>query len=597
MLDSAGMMRERATRKAKELLRSGGRSSRSARATGIYYFLNQSLKELALTIWDFGVGRARGIKESPPFRLIPGPVLSLVFWPASAAASFFWFLYISLPLSIVLFGWNFFLAVTFSLSRHNTHTRQMAIHLAALSSSLHRICVSVVNVKISELLLNLLQAVFEVFSSWTSAGAAQSKQDRSLSLRELNDLLAYEELDDASADLDHTAQRKMRSMMHHYVPANPFRAVTQAPGPQGADNKSDEADADADSPASFPPTPFSRARVMSHSTERVVSTMFAARDRLRIEAQSASRDEHSRKAAVEAQTSGQMAVFDARQTSDGLALTCGNHCALKVGRALCCSSRAMIPLRVNAYIYLEFSVTAQSGQMPSLALGLAPTDCPLNVMVGSWPGSIGLHSDGQLLIGSRWFQGRGGNIEAGSTIGILAYRPGGGGSVEQDAGLAEVGGDKATFTAGARVSNAAPTKATAASAAKLVSASAPTSSSSSTRSSGSGSTLASPLHALDPSAPTPAPESSVPTPFVLNFAINGRPAATHLGPEAAEAMSAVSSGDSPLFPTISLLSQDTRVWCRFCEADIVYRSRAALGAPPGVRVYCLDGSLLLDESA
>jgi hypothetical protein len=37
------------------------------------------------------------------------------------------------------------------------------------------------------------------------------------------------------------------------------------------------------------------------------------------------------------------------------------------------------------------------------------------------------------------------------------------------------------------------------------------------------------------------------------------------------------------------------VWCRFCEADIVYRSRSTVGAPPGVRVYCLDGSLLLDE--
>ena len=34
---------------------------------------------------------------------------------------------------------------------------------------------------------------------------------------------------------------------------------------------------------------------------------------------------------------------------------------------------------------------------------------------------------------------------------------------------------------------------------------------------------------------------------------------------------------------------------RFCEADIVYRSRSTIGAPPGVRVYCLDGSLLMDE--
>lgn len=50
-----------------------------------------------------------------------------------------------------------------------------------------------------------------------------------------------------------------------------------------------------------------------------------------------------------------------------------------------------------------------------------------------------------------------------------------------------------------------------------------------------------------------------------------------------------------LFPTVSLLSENTRVWCRFCEADIVTRSRCNIGAPPGTKVYCLDGSVLLEE--
>ena len=51
----------------------------------------------------------------------------------------------------------------------------------------------------------------------------------------------------------------------------------------------------------------------------------------------------------------------------------------------------------------------------------------------------------------------------------------------------------------------------------------------------------------------------------------------------------------PLYPMVSLLSGDTRVWSRFSEPDMVYRSRSAIGAPPGARVYCLDGSLLLSE--
>ena len=88
---------------------------------------------------------------------------------------------------------------------------------------------------------------------------------------------------------------------------------------------------DADSPASFPPTPFSRAVVMSRSAERVVTTMFAARDRLRVEALSVCRDEYSRMVAAEARTCGQYAIFDPKQTSDGIALTCGNHCVKKVG--------------------------------------------------------------------------------------------------------------------------------------------------------------------------------------------------------------------------------------------------------------------------
>ena len=65
--------------------------------------------------------------------------------------------------------------------------------------------------------------------------------------------------------------------------------------------------------------------------------------------------------------------------------------------------------------------------------------------------------------------------------------------------------------------------------------------------------------------------------------------------DALDSVTDVISLKTPLYPTVSLLSADTRVWCRFCEADIVYRSRSTIGAPAGVRVYCLDGSLLLDE--
>ena len=60
------------------------------------------------------------------------------------------------------------------------------------------------------------------------------------------------------------------------------------------------------------------------------SVMFAARDILRMEMLSASRDQHSHESAAAFLNTGQMATFDPRQTSEGLVLSCSNHCAHKV---------------------------------------------------------------------------------------------------------------------------------------------------------------------------------------------------------------------------------------------------------------------------
>ncbi|KAJ1418208.1 hypothetical protein B484DRAFT_333882 [Ochromonadaceae sp. CCMP2298] len=220
--------------------------------------------------------------------------------------------------------------------------------------------------------------------------------------------------------------------------------------------------------------------------------------------------------ATEARTSGQFAVFDPRQMSSGVALTCGNHCAIKVGKGQCCCCRAMTPVRSNHFVYFEFSITVSSAQTPTLGIGLSPPDCPLNVMVGSWPRSVGLYTDGLMLTGSRWFRSQSARqIEAGSTVGMLVYIPSEGEGARR---------------AGAEV----------------------------------------------------------------GYAVNGVPFPHD--PEAIEAMGEVVRLSTPLYPTVSLFSEDTRVWCRFCEADVVYRSRGAIGAPKGVRVYCLDGSLLLEET-
>ena len=181
-----------------------------------------------------------------------------------------------------------------------------------------------------------------------------------------------------------------------------------------------------------------------------------------------------------------------------------------------------MPVRSNTFVYIEFSITVSNSQTPSLGLGLSPPDCPLNVMVGSWPRSIGLYTDGQILIGSHWIHTTPEvKFEAGVTVGILVFSKSESGSynsiIEQ------------------QISD-----------------------------------------------------------HILQFNINGRQLKYKTDSEVS--IRDVIPIDTPLYPTVSLFSENTRVWCRFCEADIVYRSRSAIGAPTGCKVYSLDGSLLLAET-
>lgn len=441
---------------------------------------------------------------------------------------------------------------------------------------------------------------------WPFDGAYTSAASRSGSRSSsLNDLASLEEYEEQQlvAGQPEPDLRSLR-MMHHKIPTNLFRATVRMKRSRSDSSASSVGNpyqlaimnnkswlespfttnsacalttpssstvATAQdihpniSPASFPCTPFSRAAVMNKSADRVVGVMFAARDLLRLEAQSVCKDEYGRKAAEEALATRQFAVFDPKQSSPGIALSCGNHCAMKVswGEGSCCCCRSMVPVRTNAYVYMEISITVSHSQIPTVGIGFAPLDSPLSVMVGSWPNSAGLYSDGQFFVGSEWFaSATGQRIDAGSTVGVLMYIP-----------------DPEAFTnsvAGTTASN--------------------------NNINSSSSNGASAVGVAD--KPNPLPHMRTRTmsaagmyredPFMVRYNINGQP--VDLPPEAMHKfLDAVDTG-SPLFPTLTLFSQDTRCWCRFCEADIVFKSRDAVGAPAGKRVYCLDGSLLLSET-
>ena len=54
--------------------------------------------------------------------------------------------------------------------------------------------------------------------------------------------------------------------------------------------------------------------------------------------------------------------------------------------------------------------------------------------------------------------------------------------------------------------------------------------------------------------------------------------------------------DEELYPTVTLHSPGVAVMSRFSAADLLATTRDAIGAPPGVTVYCVDGSVILNES-
>ena len=626
-----------------------------------------------------------------------------IFWPLAI----FYVTIIYFPLLVI--EWirsSMHVALIFEVvCRKSELIRKLVIHLSVLYIVASNILDKMRNTKSSEILTSLLQICIEIINAWNKP---QENLKKSLSLSELTELVEYEEFEDELQQAV-SKHKRMRKLMHHYIPTNLFRARVRVYKFYGDKNGRGEIPResfdsiydmiDKYSPASFPGTPFSRVKIMNRAEEKTDTVMFAARDILRLEALSESKDEYSRNTAIRAQDSGQMAVFDPRQAAEGLALTCGNHCALKVGRGLCSSCRSMVSIPSGRLVYMEFSVTVSSSVTPELAIGFSPPDCPLNVMVGSWPNSLGLYSHGQFLVGSRWFPCLSDTstfssvITAGTTIGVLVHIPDKSmqcraqslTSDQQTSPSEHVKTVKSSFpkdiapTRKKRKSQKSSDSPEEKGVSALVSGAlslvqyfagfggslspsdmnseafhnhpgdeiveksslvnedclnCPTASvkhtlqdwdsySSSSIDYGRGVSVV-PADPVDngglmviPLAVTadnststepkvqvqvnPTLQASLPKhserkelPLILKYNINGIP--LDFGDEATDAFTSFVEMNVPLYPTVSIISEGTKVWCRFCEEDIVYKTNlAAIGAPVGSRVYCLDGSLLMGE--
>lgn len=140
-------------------------------------------------------------------------------------------------------------------------------------------------------------------------------------------------------------------------------------------------------PKSFPPTPASRSLVLARGTRFADDVVFLARDHLRIQDNLESDNERTREMAKALRQGERLAVFNAEDVADGIALSCGQHVATKIGNPLYSSARSMCAVLRNCYVYFEMTIMVpppapnapfQSSTVTTLSVGLSTLEMPLN---------------------------------------------------------------------------------------------------------------------------------------------------------------------------------------------------------------------------
>jgi len=297
-------------------------------------------------------------------------------------------------------------------------------------------------------------------------------------------------------------------------------------------------------PKSFPPTPSSRAHVLARGTRFAEDVVFLARDQLRVEKGMDSDNAQTRAMAKALSKGKRLAVFNASDVGAGIQLSCGQHCASKIGNDLYSTARSMIPVLRNSFVYFEMTVStppllSMMLHHASLSVGLSTLEMPLNALVGAWKGSVGLCSTGQMLAGSQWCSPMNPKTYGSkSTVGCLIY-------LDDDSAFETWDGVMVTANVVFNVDGQVIIPA--------------------------NSVVSMPSD-NDENTMNPSEEGQYST--VIPIFV---------------------PREEEIFPTLTLHSSQTEVLCRFCAEDILATSRSMIGSPRGVTVYAVDGSVLFDE--
>ena len=347
-------------------------------------------------------------------------------------------------------------------------------------------------------------------------------------------------------------------------------------------------------PHSFPPSPQSRHMVMSREYRRADDVVFLARDKLIVHNGLTSSNERTRDMAQALRETKRLAVFDdIKDVADGIELSCGQHMATKKadGNMLYCSTRSMVPVLRNCYVYFEILVVPSytSGTTPlqaSMSIGLSTGEMPPNTLVGTWQGSVGLCTTGQILMAGQWFN----PVDPGhasygdsATVGCLVC-------LDDGSAFETWDGLMVTATVTFNVN---------------------------------GVVVPSPVSTMTSSSGGPGPlQSASNLQMGLMAGAYQQPHPHHHHQQQQLASSSSSSEDhqtqqqppppshqvvapsttlpllvpaaEDLYPTVTLHSPATSVMCRFSAQYVTALTRESIGAPPGVPVYAVDGTVVFD---
>ena len=349
-------------------------------------------------------------------------------------------------------------------------------------------------------------------------------------------VISYMEREDEA--LTRHAKKRVQRMMHYEVSLKPFVATVVAPEANDEASSSSSQDDSSEpflcTPQSFPPTPASRNMVMARGTRFAEDVVFLARDKLRLEGGLDSSNEQTRAMAQALREASRLAVFNAADIGNGIMLMCGQHVAQKVGNVLYCSTRSMVPVLRNSFAYFEMTV------VPRQSIGMYPM---ATVSVGLSTLEMPMNTLVGAWKGSVGLCTTGQMLAAGqwcSPLTLNAYAEGDtvGCLVCLDDGTAFETWDGVMVTASVTFNV-------------------------------NGNVVSPPITMGGSSENLVMPLSST-LPLLVPM-------------------------EEELFPTVTLHSPATQVMCRFSSEDILATSRDTIGAPAGVPVYTVDGSVLFDE--